>query len=153
MPMRCGQGGGIGEGRGTEKRSRSNPTRGRALRRLQAALAQPKSEWARDAAIQRFEFTFELTWKNLAHAVRGEGLDCASPRLAFRAAVGLGWIGDDMLWLDMLEDRNRTTHTYEEATAEEIHARLSSYASAIAELRRAPAQTSRAAHAVRMNPR
>jgi nucleotidyltransferase substrate binding protein (TIGR01987 family) len=106
----------------------------RALRRLHAALAQPKTEWTRDAAIQRFEFTFELAWKTLMHAARAEGLECASPRQALRAALTLGWIVDDMLWLDMLEDRNRTTHTYEEATAEAIHSRLPAYADAIATL-------------------
>lgn len=31
-----------------------------ALGRLDDALAQPKTEWTRDSAIQRFEFTFEL---------------------------------------------------------------------------------------------
>jgi len=107
-----------------------------ALGRLVSALSQPKSEWTRDAAIQRFEFTFELAWKNLMHAVRAEGLECASPRQAFRAALSLGWIADEEVWLDMLEDRNRTSHTYEEATAEEIYARLRTYADALGTLLR-----------------
>ena len=33
---------------------------GAALDRLDDALAQPKTEWTRDSAIQRFECTFEL---------------------------------------------------------------------------------------------
>ena len=36
---------------------------GAALDRLDDALAQPKTEWTRDSAIHRFEFTFELAWK------------------------------------------------------------------------------------------
>jgi nucleotidyltransferase substrate binding protein (TIGR01987 family) len=98
-----------------------------ALRRLGAALAQPKSEWTRDAAIQRFEFTFELAWKATARAARREGIECASPRQTFRSAVKLGWIADEPLWLDMLNDRNRATHTYNERIAEEIFARLPAY--------------------------
>lgn len=98
-----------------------------AVARLEAALAQPKTEWTRDAAIQRFEFTFELMWKAVAHAARAEGVDVASPRGALRAAFSLKWIEDDTTWLTMLDDRNRTTHTYSEAVAEEIYGRLAGY--------------------------
>lgn len=105
-----------------------------ALMRLRDALAQPKTEWTRDAAIQRFEFTFELAWKAVMHAARREGLDCNSPRQAFRTALRLGWIEDDARWLGMIEDRNRTSHTYNETTAEEIFARLPNYITALAGL-------------------
>ena len=43
----------------------------------------------------------------------------------------LGWIEDDGLWLDMLEDRKRTSHIYNEAMAEAIYARLRDYHSAL----------------------
>lgn len=105
-----------------------------ALARLRDALAQPKTEWTRDAAIQRFEFTFELAWKSVATTVQAHGIEVASPRRAWQAAMRLGWIDDDQLWLDMLEDRNRASHSYREATAEQIFARLGSYAKAIAAL-------------------
>lgn len=102
-----------------------------ALQRLGAALAQPKSEWTRDAAIQRFEFTFELAWKSTARAARREGIECASPRQTLRAAVRLGWICDEPLWLDMLDDQNRASHTYNEQTAEDIFSRLPAYRSGL----------------------
>jgi nucleotidyltransferase substrate binding protein (TIGR01987 family) len=105
-----------------------------ALARLQAALGQPKTEWTRDAAIQRFEFCFELAWKTVTRAARREGVECASPRQAFRAGMKLGWIADDPIWLDMLDDRNRTSHTYNETTAEEIFARLPDYLVALSAL-------------------
>lgn len=105
-----------------------------ALARLRDALAQPKTEWTRDAAIQRFEFTFELAWKSVAAAALVQGIEVASPRRAWQAAFQLGWIDDDRLWLDMLEDRNRASHSYREATAEKIHGRLAAYAAAIAAL-------------------
>lgn len=107
-----------------------------ALARLQDALAQPCNEWTRDAALQRFEFTFELAWKSARRAAREEGLEAASPREALKNARRLGWIEDDPLWLRMLEDRNRTSHTYSEATANEIYARLPGYAAALAGLAR-----------------
>lgn len=102
-----------------------------ALARLEDALAQERNEWTRDAAIQRFEFTFELAWKNVAAAARLQGLEVASPRRAWQSAFRLGWIDDDRLWLDMLEDRNRASHSYREATADRIRDRLPEYAAAL----------------------
>ena len=61
----------------------------------------------------------------------GLRIECASPRQAWRAALKLGWIGDDTVWLDMLDDRNRASHTYNEATAEAIFLRLRDYEAAV----------------------
>jgi len=105
-----------------------------ALSRLSDALAQPKSEWLRDASIQRFEFTIELAWKTLARFAQREGIECASPRQAFRAAFKLGWIEDDDIWLAMVEDRNFATHTYNEKLAEELYSRLPGYRDALSRL-------------------
>ena len=105
-----------------------------ALARLRDALEQPKTEWTRDAAIQRFEFCFELAWKTVARAARREGVECVSPRRAFRTAMKLGWVPDDTIWLDMLDDRNRTSHTYDETTAEQIFSHLAQYLTALSAL-------------------
>lgn len=76
----------------------------------------------------------EPVWKAVMHAAHDEGRECASPRQAFRVAFALGWITDDALWLGMLEDRNRTSHTYNEATAEEIYTHLANHVSALGRL-------------------
>ncbi len=118
----------------TDEYAGSVQTLRNAMVRLADALRQPKTEWTRDASIQRFEFTFELAWKTTMRFARREGLECASPRQAWRAALQLGWIEDDAVWLDMLDDRNRTSHTYNEHTAESIYARLPTYHQALATL-------------------
>ena len=110
---------------------------GAALDRLDDALAQPKTEWTRDSAIQRFEFTFELAWKAVATVAEAQGVDARSPREAFKRAFALGWIHEEDVWLRMLDDRNRTTHTYNEAVAEEIFKRLPVYAGALRALSKA----------------
>ena len=110
---------------------------GAALDRLDDALAQPKTEWTRDSAIQRFEFTFELAWKAVATVAEAQGVDARSPREAFKRAFALGWIDEEDVWLRMLDDRNRTTHTYNEAVAEEIFKRLPVYAGALRALSKA----------------
>lgn len=51
----------------------------KALERLQEVLREPESSILRDAAIQRFEFCFELAWKAVQHELRRQGNDCNSP--------------------------------------------------------------------------
>jgi nucleotidyltransferase substrate binding protein (TIGR01987 family) len=108
----------------------------KALLRLGEALAQPENEFIRDAAIQRFEFSFELAWKSVQAAARLEGQDCASPRVAFSTAWRNGWIDDEAVWLDMLDARNKTTHTYREAVAREVFAGLPGHLPALRSLHR-----------------
>ena len=52
------------------------------LHSLGDALAQPKTEWTRDAAIQRFEFSFDPAWKAVSACARSEGVEARSPREA-----------------------------------------------------------------------
>jgi nucleotidyltransferase substrate binding protein (TIGR01987 family) len=96
----------------------------RALARLDAALAQPPTELTRDAAIQRFEFCFELCWKTLQHQARHCGTDLNSPRAAFAFARRQGWIEDESAWVEMLKARNLTVHTYNEDQAAAVFTRL-----------------------------
>ena len=102
---------------------------GQALQRLQDALKLPEDSIVRDACIQRFEFTFETAWKAVQADAAAEGTECASPRDCFRTAFRMGIIDlNETSWLKMVEDRNRTSHTYDEAAAEEIYRSLASYA-------------------------
>jgi nucleotidyltransferase substrate binding protein (TIGR01987 family) len=95
-----------------------------ALVRLDDALRQPPTEYNRDACIQRFEFCFELLWKSLKAHSEDAGLRTFSPKESLRNALQLGLLDDDAGWLWMIEDRNLTSHTYNEATAVAIYSRL-----------------------------
>jgi len=99
-----------------------------ALSRLDEALARSEDAIVRDACIQRFEFTFEMAWKALQRYALAEGLECVSPRDCFRAAFRLGLIENDARWMAMVEDRNRTAHTYDENSAKTIYRALPEYA-------------------------
>jgi nucleotidyltransferase substrate binding protein (TIGR01987 family) len=84
----------------------------------------------RDAAIQRFEYTCEATWKAIQLGLREqEGLDAASPKAIARASRQVGLLDDAAarLALAMADDRNETVHTYNEAVALAIHSRLPAY--------------------------
>ena len=82
-----------------------------ALARLREVLAQPENDVSRDAAIQRFEFCFELAWKAIQEQARDEGVDCQSPKSCLKPAFKNSWILDEPAWLAMLVDRNQIAHT------------------------------------------
>ena len=95
----------------------------RALTKLHAALEKDiaADELYLDATIKRFEFCFELSWKLMRTFLEYEGLEVNSPRSAIRQAFQAELIDDAETWLDMLEKRNLSSHTYDAETAEEIH--------------------------------
>ena len=95
-----------------------------AVKRLREAVAQPQSDLVRDAVIQRFEFTFELVWKSLKLYLERQGLDCGGPRSTLKKAFAEGLIDSPDqadVWMEMLEDRNLTSHAYDEALARRIY--------------------------------
>ncbi len=98
-----------------------------ALKRLIEALSAPETDLNRDAAIQRFEFCFELAWKVIQEKARAEGLDCYSPKSCIKLGFKNQWVQEETSWLVMLEDRNRTSHTYDEILAAAVYSRLPNY--------------------------
>ncbi|HEX7063442.1 MAG TPA: nucleotidyltransferase substrate binding protein [Bacillales bacterium] len=100
----------------------------RALDRLGEAMDRPiEDQLLIDGVIQRFAFTIELYWKTLKRMLEFEGLQTSSPKQSLKQAYQLHWIDDEQKWLDMLKDRNRTSHTYDENLANEIYQRLKGY--------------------------
>src|SRR5438045_1079220 len=55
-----------------------------AAKRLDEALEKEKDDIVRDAVIQRFEFTFELTWKLLLTINRENGMEFKGVKTVFR---------------------------------------------------------------------
>ncbi|MGH7256650.1 MAG: HI0074 family nucleotidyltransferase substrate-binding subunit [Nitrospirales bacterium] len=115
-------------------RAEAVQTFGRALDRLKEALGQPANELIRDAAIKRFEFTFELAWKAIQRCLREEGIQCRSPKGCLREAFAFGLVPDDPRWIKMMEDRNLTSHTYDEQTAQTLFANLKEYVPVLEQL-------------------
>lgn len=97
-----------------------------ALARLEAALtADPRTtDLVLDGTIQRFEFAYELAWKLMQAYLRVQGIEAASPRAAIKEAFRVGWLPDGDGWIDMLGDRNKTSHLYDEAAAQTIYDKI-----------------------------
>ena len=84
-------------------------------------LFNNENDLLRDGLIQRFEFTFELAWKTLKVCFEDEGLiGINSPKAVLKEAFSAGLIDNDNLWLEILNDRNSTSHIYNESLAIEI---------------------------------
>ena len=96
----------------------------KAFKRLDEAVKEASDELDRDGVIQRFEFTFEMFWKTIKVLLEYEGYRCAGPRTCVKEAARRGFLRDAEVALDMLEDRNKTSHIYDETTAEEIFNRI-----------------------------
>jgi nucleotidyltransferase substrate binding protein (TIGR01987 family) len=100
---------------------------GKALSKLREFTAAPiANDRDRAGVIQAFEFTFEQCWKAFQRIAAAQGVAAASPRQALEAALRLELIRaeDENAWLDMLCDRNMTSHLYQETIVLEIAQRV-----------------------------
>lgn len=100
----------------------------RALATLQelAPLASP-TKVERDAAIQRFEYSTEACWRAAQSVMSIQfGLELASPKSVIRACAQNALLAeaDARLAMDLVDDRNLTSHMYNEALAQAIWSRL-----------------------------
>lgn len=103
---------------------------GNAINRLKDAVERNKlnqDDYMRDAAIHRFEFTIELFWKVLKKALQHEKVEATTPRDTLSKAYQYKMIDNDELWLKMLDDRNNTSHAYNESLAKAIFENIKSY--------------------------
>lgn len=94
---------------------------GKATETLVQALEETFTDIVRDAVIQRFEYVFELSWKTIQAAVEYMGSSCNSPRDAIKEAFKMEWVTNPEGWLEAMEARNKTSHTYSEKLAQTVY--------------------------------
>lgn len=90
----------------------------KALRTLEKAVAlaaeRPLSELEQQGLIQGFEFTHELAWNVLKDFLEEKGVaGLIGSRDATRSAFRNGLIEEGEIWMDMIKDRNLSSHTYQ----------------------------------------
>lgn len=107
-----------------------NPQQELAFKKLEKALMQldegiqtpeAQSKLKIDACIQRFEYSIELAWKLLRVILKSKGVVKEYPKDVIRSAYQGNLINDEEGWLEMLDDRNATSHTYDEDLANDIY--------------------------------
>ncbi len=91
----------------------------------------------RDALIQRFEYSTEAFWKYLKAYLQTEhNLSANSPREVIRTGLTAKLYSEETSQelLQMLDDRNLTSHTYVEELAESIAHRIPDYSKNMSEV-------------------
>lgn len=96
---------------------------GRAIVR---SKSEPSDEELRDAVIQRFEYTYELSWKMMKRWLEQASptpadVDRLSYRDMIREAAEKGILSNVEDWFEYREQRNLTTHTYDEEEAKSVY--------------------------------
>jgi len=97
-----------------------------AVERLQEAVTEytknSENTIIRDGLIQRFEFTFELSWKAIKEYlyIQGIGNGLTFPKQILKTAYENYIIQEESIWLLMLEARNKTSHVYDDKAAQRI---------------------------------
>ncbi len=94
----------------------------KSLLHLQDGLAIEQPDLVQSAGIiQFFEISFELAWKVLKDFLEAQGFnDVKSPRSAIKKAFEIQLISNGDLWLKALQDRNLSTHLYDEDMSNEV---------------------------------
>ena len=94
----------------------------KSLLLLQGALdIETPDIYQKAGLIQFFETTFELSWKLMKDYLEAEGFsDVKSPRAVIKKAFETELIENGHIWMELLQDRNLTAHTYDEEKANQV---------------------------------
>lgn len=97
----------------------------KALMQLQEAVElsneRPLSKLEKQGVIQAFEFTHELAWNVLKDYLTNQGYqDIKGSKDTTRAAFKDELIMDGEQWMNMIQSRNLSSHTYDEHTADQL---------------------------------
>lgn len=88
---------------------------------LDIAIDIAKSELEIAGSIQLFEICYELSWKTMKKTLKELGLpEANSPRSVFKAAYSTNLINNLGIWIESINKRNLTVHTYNENLLEEV---------------------------------
>lgn len=92
---------------------------------VELSQRRPLSELEQQGLVQAFEYTYEMAWNTMRDYLIHQGIsDLVGSRDTIRESFSQGLIIDGEGWMDMLVDRNRSSHTYNLAVAETIVANI-----------------------------
>ena len=85
------------------------------------SLQRELSDLEKQGLIQAFEFTHELAWNTLKNFLEYKGQSgIYGSRDATRKAFELELIEDGDSWMQMIQNRNRSSHSYNQKVMQEI---------------------------------
>ena len=101
----------------------------KALVTLESAVELAKTRKLTDlekqGTIQGFEFTFEIAWNLMKDFLEEQGITgIIGSKGAVRQAFNKDLLENGQVWMDMIESRNLSSHSYDEATAENLFEKI-----------------------------
>ena len=89
---------------------------------VQLDAERPLSELEKQGIIQAFEYTHELAWKVMQDFFIDQGNpEIRGSKDATRQAFNVELILNGDAWMEMIKNRNLSSHTYNEEISEEIY--------------------------------
>jgi nucleotidyltransferase substrate binding protein (TIGR01987 family) len=90
-----------------------------------ASSEEVLDEIIKEGLIQRFEYTHELAWNVMRDFLTEVGdVRIYGSKDATREAFQAELIENGDVWMEMIFSRNKTSHTYNEETADEIYSKI-----------------------------
>ena len=101
----------------------------KALATMQSAVelasSRELSDLEKQGVIQGFEFTFELAWNVMKDYLEEKGITgIIGSKDTVRHAFNKGLIEDGQVWMDMIESRNISSHSYDEEIMEKLRQKI-----------------------------
>ena|ERR1022692_4903524 len=88
---------------------------------------QKLNEMEEQGLIKAFEYTYELGWNVLKDYLESIGYtEIRGAVDSIRQAFKVNLISDGEAWMDMYRDRNKTSHTYNSSTPDDVIAAIKS---------------------------
>ena len=89
------------------------------------AASRELSYLEKQGVIQGFEFTFELAWNVMKDYLEEQGITgIIGSKNAVRQAFNIGLIEKGEIWMEMIESRNISSHSYDEEIAEKLQQKI-----------------------------
>ena len=88
-----------------------------ALKYLNEGIQIAKNDLERDGVLRRFGLLVDGLCKTIKVYLENRDKLCTTPKDCLKAAFRYGLIKDEKIYLDMLRDRNRSSHLYSKVQA------------------------------------
>ena len=97
------------------------------LQWLQQMKKNELTDYYRDAALQRFDFTFSTAVRCIRAGALKQNIPCESPEECFALAERVEWLPEGTAWKSMIEDHEKMKPESASTNANAIFANLEQY--------------------------
>jgi len=94
-------------------------------RAVDLATHRELSDLEKQGVIKGFEFTFELAWNLMKDYLEEQGITgIIGSKNAVRQAYNQGLIDNGQTWMEMIESRNLSSHSYDDELAKHLQLKI-----------------------------